>query len=80
LVEKLADDRNYTLFGPRHCWVYDKDNPNNVIFTGTRLQRNGLYKFNPSLLGTHEVIGALVNILGVFFGVLFGVLVESSTQ
>jgi hypothetical protein len=47
-VGKLADDGNYTLFGPRHCWVFDKDNPSNVIFTGTRSHGNGLYRLHAS--------------------------------
>jgi hypothetical protein len=46
-VGKLVDDGNYTLFGPRHCWVFDGTNPNKVILTGTRSSRNGLYKLNP---------------------------------
>jgi hypothetical protein len=45
-VGKIADDGNYTLFGPTHCWVFDKDNPANIILRGTRTQGIGLYKLH----------------------------------
>jgi hypothetical protein len=34
----------------------------------------------PLLMGVHKIIGAKVNILRVLFGILFGVLMEYSTQ
>ena len=50
-VGKFADTGHYTLFGPRHCWVFAHDNLNKVILTGTRPHSNSLYRINTSLTG-----------------------------
>lgn len=51
-IGKLADAGHYTLFGPKTCWVYARGNSNQVLFTGTRIHSNSLYRLNTSLTGT----------------------------
>ena len=48
-VGKFADTGHYTLFGPRHCWIFAHDNLDKVILTGTRPHSNSLYRINTSL-------------------------------
>jgi hypothetical protein len=62
-VSKLADDGNYTLFGPTHCWVFDKDNPANIILRGTRSQGTGLYRLHSP--DNHRPLSSLSNELPV---------------
>ena len=50
-VGKFADAGHYTLFGPHKCWIFAKDNPRRVLFTGSRSHTNSLYRLNSSLQG-----------------------------
>ena len=50
-VGKFADEVHYTLFGPRNCWIFAKNNPHRILLTGTRTHNNSLYRLNTSLQG-----------------------------
>jgi hypothetical protein len=47
-VGKFADAGYYTLFGPKRCWIFDKNNSQKMYLIGVRDSRNSLYRLTTS--------------------------------
>jgi hypothetical protein len=50
LVEKLVYEGYLTLFGPKHCWVFSKNDPRKILLLGSRSLGNSLYHPHTSSL------------------------------
>ena len=54
-VGKFADSGHVTLFGPRSCWIFARNDPKRIIFTGSRSHSNSLHRLNTSLDGNVDL-------------------------